>query len=313
MSADEQAPSILSLLRRGVVWLFYGWMRLMVLLPFRWQLAAGKRLGTLARVLLPGKRRIAERNLEVCFPQLTAEQRGELLRRHFQSIGAGVAETAMGWFGPTKTIERLVRVEGVEHLQRALERGKGVILFCGHFTTFEFFGPKMRRLCPRLSAMYKRQRNPVMNDIMRRGRERTFDELFPKDSVKAMLKSLAQNSVVWYASDQSFGRKHSALIPFFGEPAMTNTAASRIALRSGATVLPYFCRRLPDNSAYVMTFGAPLDGFPTADAVEDTRRLMGLLEDYVKLCPEQYAWIHQRFKGRPQPYPDIYATRGSHA
>jgi KDO2-lipid IV(A) lauroyltransferase len=114
--------------------------------------------------------------------------------------------------------------------------------------------------------------------------------------------------VFWYASDQSYAGKNSALIPFFGEPAMTNTAISRIARRSGAVVLPYYCRRLADDT-YVATIGPPLDGVPSDDEIDDVRRLTQTLEAYIATCPEQYWWIHKRFKGRPASYPDIYAQR----
>jgi KDO2-lipid IV(A) lauroyltransferase len=156
--------------------------------------------------------------------------------------------------------------------------------------------------------MYKWQRNPVMNKVMNRGRGRYFATLFAKDNVREMLRSLRDNAVVWYASDQSYGGKGSVLLPFFTELAMTNTAIGRIARASGAVVLPYFCRR-EDDGRYVMSIGAPLEGLPSGDEVADTRRLTQCLEDYIRLCPEQYWWIHQRFKGRPAPLPDLYATR----
>ncbi|HEY8519599.1 MAG TPA: lipid A biosynthesis acyltransferase [Gammaproteobacteria bacterium] len=293
-------------LRYAVVWLGYALMRALVRLPFSWQLWAGKRLGDVARVLLPGRRRVAARNLEVCFPELSPAERERILREHFRALGASLVEMAMGWFGDEAEIRRRVRVEGAEHLSAALERKRGVILFSAHLTTFEFFFPVLAPLCPRLCGMYKVQRNPAMNRIMNKGRGRNFDVLFTKDSVREMLKLLADNAVVWYASDQSYGRKGAALIPFFGEPAMTNTAISRIARASGAAVLPYFCRRLPDDT-YVMSIGAPLEGLPSDDPVEDARRLTRVLEDFIRRCPEQYWWIHKRFKGRPAPYPDLYA------
>jgi KDO2-lipid IV(A) lauroyltransferase len=154
--------------------------------------------------------------------------------------------------------------------------------------------------------MFKWQTNPVMNDIMNRGRGRYFDVLFAKDNVRKMLRTLLEGGVVWYASDQSYGGKGSELLPFFGEPAMTNTAISRIAKAGNAIVLPYFCRRLPDDT-YVMSISAPLPGVPSGDDSADTLRLVAKLEEYVRLCPEQYWWIHQRFKGRPADLPDLYA------
>jgi len=213
----------------------------------------------------------------------------------------------MGWFGRPETVRERVRVEGAEHLAAALAKGRGVILFAAHFTAIEFFWPALRPLCPKLCGMYKWQRNPVMNKMMYSGRGRHFDVMIAKDNVREMMRSLRDNAVVWYASDQSYGGKSSVLLPFFGEPAMTNTAIGRIARASGAVVLPYCCHRLDPNH-YVMTIGAPLAGLPSGDEVADTRRLTEVIENYIRLHPEQYWWIHQRFKGRPAPLPDFYAT-----
>jgi KDO2-lipid IV(A) lauroyltransferase len=299
-------------LRYAVAWLGYVCMRTVVLLPFDWQIRLGKSLGSAAYRIAPGRRRIAERNIAACFPLLTAAQRDTLIHEHFRALGASLVEMSMGWFGPEQTVRDLIRIEGEEHLRTALARGRGVVLLSAHFTTFEFFWPALAPLCPRLCGMYKGQRNPVMNKIMTRGRLRNFTELFPNDNVRHMIRNLRSNSVVWYASDQSYSGKSSALLPFFGEPAMTNIAIGRIAKTSGAAVLPYFCRRLADDSGYVMTIGAPLDDWPTGDDVSDTARHVRLLEEYIRLCPEQYWWVHKRFKGRPASLPDLY-SRARHA
>jgi Kdo2-lipid IVA lauroyltransferase/acyltransferase len=293
-------------LRFAVVWVLYGALRALVVLPYEKQLAIGSRLGSAARHVLRKRSRIAARNLEICMPELSAAERDSLVAQHFAALGASIAETAMGWFGPVDEIRRRVEIRGAEHLERALGHGKGVILYSAHFTSLEFNFPALRPLCPRLSGMYKPQRNPAMNRFMALGRNRNVDETFAKDNVRAMMRNLRRNSVVWYASDQSYGRKGAALVPFFNEPAMTNTAVCRIAKRSGAVVLPYFYRRLPGEARYVVDIGPPLENFPTDDAAADVARLNRHLEDYIRLCPEQYWWIHQRFKGRPAPYPDLY-------
>jgi KDO2-lipid IV(A) lauroyltransferase len=305
--ATNLSKAALAPLRYAIGWLVYAFMRAIVWLPFPWQLALGKSSGTFSRFVLKGRRHVVQRNLEVCFPKLTDAEREALLKAHFAALGAGVVEMAMGWFGSTETLKRLVRIHGVEHLAAGLARRRGVILYSGHYTTFELFFPVLAPLCPRLCGMYKIQHNPVMNRIMNKGRGRSFDHLFVKDSVRDMLRELAGNAVVWYASDQKYARKGSTLLPFFGVPAMTNTAISRIARISGAAVLPYFCRRLPGDDAYELTIGGPLDGFPTDDPETDTLRLVATLEDYIRRCPEQYWWVHKRFKDRPPPYPDIYA------
>lgn len=295
--------------RYWFTWIVYAWMRGIVFLPFAWQLRLGRILGRALHFVLYPKRHIAACNLNACFPELSEAERVALRKKHFEAIGMSVSEMSMAWFGSKEKIRSLIRIEGEENLRNALDKGKGVILFCAHFTTFEFFMPALELICPHICAMYRAQKNEMMNVIMTRGRRRTIDKLFQKDSVREMVRSLAENAAVWYAADQSYRRKYSALVPFFGVPAMTNTATSRLARTSGATVLPYFGRRLPDNSGYVLDIGAPLPDFPSDDLTADTTRLMGALEDYLRQCPEQYCWIHQRFKERPEPYPDIYQTQ----
>jgi KDO2-lipid IV(A) lauroyltransferase len=309
MSSESFWGAKFASLRYLVALLGYGWMRLVVLLPFRLQLAFGSALGRTFG-LVPSRRRIAARNIAVCLPELSAEAQAQVLERHFESMGLSLMEMGMGWFGSPERIRERVRVEGAEHLEAALAKGRGVILFAAHFTTIEFFWPALRALCPKLCGMYKWQRNPVMNKMMTQGRGRCFDVMISKDNVREMMRCLRDNGVVWYASDQSYGGKSSVLLPFFGEPAMTNTAIGRIAQASRTTVLPYGCRRI-DPDQYVMTIGAPLAGLPSGDEVADTRRLMQVIESYIRECPEQYWWIHQRFKGRPAPLPDLYAKSTS--
>ena len=292
--------------RYWCMWVFYGWLRGSALLPLRWQAALGKRTGRLLCLLVPGKRRTVRRNLEVCFPELSPEEIGRLCKRHYESVGVSLGELAVAWFGSEEAVRKAVRIEGQEHLHEALNRGRGVLLFCGHFAAAELLHPALRPLCPKLTAMYRPMRNEMMDQIILRGRLRNLDELFPKYGVKALLQSLADNSVVYYLADQSYRGKYSAPVPFFGVPAMTNTAVSRILKISGAALLTLFPKRLADGSGYVAAIGPPLTGLPSDDPVKDTARLMKAMEDHIRTCPEQYAWMHRRFKDRPDGYPDIY-------
>ncbi len=307
MKAKTQ-PNPMALLapRYWGLWLLLGLMRISVWLPYRWQMALGRAAG---RVIfrLAGRRRLyARRNLEVCFPELAPDQIDQLLRAHFQALGRSLLEMALGWFGAVAKLKRLVRIEGSEHLERALARGRGVILYTAHFTTLEICGPLLKELCPGLCAMYRPHRNPLLDAAFRRGRLRSASEVIAKDNVRGMIRCLKRNGVVWYAPDQSYRGKQSELVEFFGQPAMTNVATSQLAKLTGATVVPYFPRRVADGSGYVMVFGTPLEDFPTDDPVADTRRLNHLLEVHIRTCPEQYYWVHRKFKDRPSPYPDIY-------
>jgi KDO2-lipid IV(A) lauroyltransferase len=307
MSSKDFWNTKFATLRYAIVWIGYAWMKLIVRVPFALQSALGRALGRAAFALLPARRHIAARNIAACLPELGRDEQAAVLRRHFESLGLSVVEMAMGWFGAPNAVRKRVRIDGAEHLAAALARGRGVILFSAHFTTFEFFWPALKPLCPVLAGMYKDQRNPLMNEMMNAGRGRYFDVLFAKTNVREMIRCLRSNAVVWYASDQSYGGKGSVLLPFFNEPAMTNTAIGRFAKMTGATVLPYFCRRI-DRDHYVASIAPPLEGVPSGDDVADTLKLTQSLEEYIRLCPEQYWWIHQRFKGRPAPLPDLYAA-----
>jgi KDO2-lipid IV(A) lauroyltransferase len=286
-------------------------MRLSAALPFRGMIRLNKAVGRVLGRIIKGPRRIARRNIELCFPGLSPNEVDDLLRRHFEALGACVGELGAAWFAPVDRLHPLFRVEGREHLQAALERGKGVILYTGHFTAFEICAPTLKTLMPRFAFMYSRRNNALLDEIQARGRLRCGHESFSSDNVRAMLRSLGRNAVVWYASDQVYLGPNSRLVPFFGEPAMTNVAISRLARLSGATVVPFSFCRLGDDSGYRMKFEAPLEGFPSDDPVEDTRRLVSRLEEFVRCCPEQYLWTHKRFKGRPAPLPDVYRRAGA--
>jgi KDO2-lipid IV(A) lauroyltransferase len=281
-------------------------MRSTVHLPLRWQIAMGRFLGRIGQSFSPKARHVVMRNLEVCFPELSDEERQTLCNRHFESVGAAVAEMALGWFAPIERLRKLIRVEGREHLEDAYRSGKGIILFTAHFTPLETGVSILQDLCPRCSALYRPQKNEMIDLMIRRGRSRFAQEQIPKTNVRAMLRSLKSNAAVAYLPDHAYVGSSSELLPFFGEPAMTTTATSKLAKLSGAAVLPYFFRRLADDSGYVVDIGAPLEGFPSDDASADTRRLTGLLEEYIRKAPAQYLWTYRRFKGRPEGYPEIY-------
>lgn len=282
-------------------------MRGVVFLPLHRQIAVGKRLGRpLARVLRK-ERRTALRNLEICFPELCERERAALVQRHFEALGASFVEMAVGWFMSIERRRKLIRVEGREHLRRAIEKGHGVILLAAHFTTMEVCASILEDLCDDCSCMYRPQRNAMLDALIRRGRSRFASTQIPSDDVRALFRSLKRNSAVVYLPDQTYLGRQSEMLPFFGEPALTNIATSKIAKLTGAVVLPYFFRRLDDDSGYVVNIEPPLEDFPSNDPLEDTRRLTRLLEQHIRKAPEQYLWTYRKFKRRPQPYPDLYA------
>ncbi len=287
-------------------WALWLAMRCVARLPTDWQQALGVYLGRALRRLPLRQVRTARRNLELCFPELSLHERAALLRRHFEAVGLSFVDMAIGWFLPIDELLERVTITGREHLDNALACGKGVLLVSAHFTPLEVGVAVMESLTPLCSCMYRPQRNAMIDVIIRRGRSRFAREQIPRDDVRALLRSLRDNHAVLYMPDQTYLGRQSALLTFFGEPAVTNTATSRLAGISGAVVSTYFFRRLADGR-YRVDIGAPLDGFPSGDTNADTRRLVAVLEDYVRLAPEQYLWIYKKFKGRPPPHVDPYS------
>jgi Kdo2-lipid IVA lauroyltransferase/acyltransferase len=290
------------------VWLALGAMRLLVALPFGAQRVTGVVLGRLAHAMARTRRRIAALNLELAFPELDPSRRRALLLRHFESLGMSVIETALCWWAGDERIDRLVEVHGLEHIEAALAAGHGAIMLTGHFTTLDLGGRFLTRKAP-VSAMYRPHRNPLFEEIMRRGRERSAKHAFAKQDVRAMIRGLRTNHLVWYAPDQAHKRgKYSAVVPFFGVPAPTNTATATFARLGNAPVIPFFPVRLPGRAGYRLDILPPLEGFPGDDPIADAARINRLLEERIRLCPEQYLWVHRRFKPAGPEGTDHYGT-----
>jgi KDO2-lipid IV(A) lauroyltransferase len=281
-------------------------MRLVAVLPIKIALAIHRPVGRLMYGLLGRQRKIVLRNLELCFPELSADEREALAKRHFEAIGVYFAECAIGWFGSEDHVpDALFDVHGLEHLEAALAKGRGVILFTGHFTAIEICGRALKRSMPSFHVMYATRSNPVIDEMQRRGRRSVSHESIPNDNVRMLLRSLKRNAAIWYAPDQYY--EGGALVPFFHELACTNTATTKLARMTGATVVPMSYRRLDGQARYEVNFHAPLANFPTDDETADTARLTRALEGFIRLAPEQYLWNHRRFKNRPVPLPDLYA------
>ena len=281
-------------------------LRLIVLLPQTARMTCGRVLGRLVYRLVGARREVAQRNIEICFPELDEQACADLTRRHFESLGMGVIELGMAWWCSDAEMNRLVTLNGVENILNALEQGNGVLMLSGHFPTTEIAGRPLQPLVPPMAAMYRPSNNPLNDQIMRRCRGRSIANLITKTGIRQLLKSLKSNRLVWYAADQAYDRKGTVLVPFFGEPATTNTAVTQIAKISGAPVVPFYPLRVDDGRRYRVDILPQLEDFPGANEEEDAIRLNRLLEEQIRKAPEQYFWVHRRFKNRPDGHPDPY-------
>jgi len=293
--------------RFWLLWLGLGLLWLLVQLPYVCLLRLGRGLGALMFHLAGSRRRIARRNLELCFPELSEARREQLLRENFASTGIAFFEMAMSWWWSRQRLARLARIEGLEHLQRAQAEGRGVILMAFHFTTLEI-GAALLGQRQTIDGMYREHSNPVFDYVQRRGRERHNADAtaIEREDIRAMLRVLRAGRAIWYAPDQDYGRKQSLFAPLFGIPAATVTATTKFARLGKARVVPFSQSRLADGSGYRLVIHSPLEDFPGESEEADCRRINQLVEQAIRQQPEQYLWAHRRFKTRPDGEPSLY-------
>lgn len=276
--------------------------RALVLLPWPLQRALGRGLGAASYRLARRRRRIAARNLELCFPELGAGDRRELLRRHFRSLGIGLMELGLAWWASDRRLRAMGTVEGLEHLEAARAGGRPVILIAGHFTTLDL-ACRLLGLTVDYDGIQRPFGYAALDRQLTRGRLRAARRVYSKFDLRGILDALTRGRTLWMAVDQAQTSSRPVVAPFFGLPAPTTGSPARLAARSGAAVLPVAGVREPDGR-YRVTVEPALEDFPGGDDTADAARLNAVVERHARAAPEQYYWIHRRFKGEPSPYDD---------
>jgi len=300
MGKPKEQPSTLSLLlpQYWPAWFGIFLLWLTIQLPFSWVMMLGRTIGRLGFRFAKKRRCIADINLQLCFPEWDEAKRQQILKAHFEALGMGLFEIPMGWWTASSRLQKLAHVEGLEHLEQALQKGKGVILLSAHFTSLEL-GGRLLSLHTPFHAMYRSHDNPVIEKIMAGSRTHRLEKAIPRDDVRGMIRSLKGNHAVWYAPDQNTQRKAAVFVNFFGQVASTNTATARLAKLTGAAVVPYHVVRHEDDSGYHVILEPAWADFPTGDLAADTQRVNDIIEGWVRENPAQYLWIHRRFRTRP--------------
>ena len=282
----------------GVFWLLH-------FLPLPLLALVGQGLGMLFYGIGRERRRVARINLGLCFPELAASARERLLRQHFRALGRSFVERCISWWSSGHRIRRLVRVEGQQHLQALL--GQPVIMLAPHFVGLDMGGSRIA-LDVHAASMYSKQKNPVLDRLLLHGRQRfNAPYLFSRqDNVRQVVKVIRRGVPFYYLPDMDFGARDSIFVPFFGVPTATITGVSRLARLAGAVVVPVITRQLSWGRGYVLTYYPAWENFPTDDVMADTRRVNEFIETRIREMPEQYYWVHKRFKTRPEGEPKFY-------
>ncbi len=288
------------LVRLGVfiLWLIH-------FLPFRFIVAIGNGVGLMLYKLASSRRQIGGINLKLCFPDMNEDARKKLLRDHFEIFGRGLIERSVLWWASAERISSLIRVDGAEHFE--VVKNQPAILLVPHFVGMDAGGQWIAQHTDTV-CMYANQKSEYLTQLLKekRARFRTQHLYSRQQGLRAILKGMRKGMPFIYPPDQDQGIKDGAFIPFFGIPAATMTSVTRIAQMTGAKVVPSITRVLPGGAGYVLTFYPAWENYPSGDEIADTRRMNEFIEDRVREMPEQYFWLHKRFKTRPEGEKSFY-------
>jgi KDO2-lipid IV(A) lauroyltransferase len=302
MSRRSDGPSA-----RLAAHLLLALLRAIQWLPLAWQAALGRGVGWLFWRYAGERRRIALRNLELCMPELSTAEREALVRDHLGWLGRSLLERGLLWFAPPDRLRRLIQVEGDVGLAERSERP--VMWLVPHFLGLDVAGAATQLFQKRwVSSIYQTQSNPVLDAAMRKGRLRFgVGEVYPRsDSGKPLFRAIKRGDAFFNLPDMDFGERDAAFVPFFGVPAATLLAPSRLARALDMVVQPVVAEILPGGQGYKVRFLPPWDDFPSADPVADTHRMNAWIESEIRRNPAQYLWVHKRFKTRPKGEPPVY-------
>lgn len=281
------------------VWLSIGAMHIVAWLPWRFRLWIGKLIGLAARRLAGRRLHITETNLRLCFPALDADEQRRLVRETFIANGIGLVETATGWCRDPEDLRHRVVFKGQEHRARLEAEGKGALILGVHFSTLDL-GAALHSLYFRADAVQRPHDNPLFARFMGRARAPYFDRVLDRHDLRGVVRRIKAGHAVWYSPDQDFGRDVSVFAPFFGIQAATVKMTARIARMTGAPVIPLIFHRNADNRTYTLEYLPPLKDFPSHDDAADAARINAVIEAAIRQHPEQYLWLHRRFKTRPE-------------
>ena len=291
---------MLSRLLAATLWLLH-------FLPLPILAGVGNALGLALFGLARRRRHIVLVNLRLCFPELAVRQRVRLARAHCQVLARSMLERGLLWWASPARLQRLTTVDGDDRLRALLDAGRPVLMLTPHFVGLDAGGAAIA-MRHDSASIYAVQSDPVFDRLLYRGRRRFGDQLLlsRQDSVRASVKAMKSGRPLYYLPDMDFGRRDSIFVPFFGVPAATVPGLSRLARLAGATVVPVVTRLLPGGKGYAVTVGEPWQDFPSNDIEADTRRMNAWIEAAVRTMPEQYYWVHRRFKTRPAGEPRPY-------
>ncbi|KJF94658.1 lipid A biosynthesis lauroyl acyltransferase [Photobacterium angustum] len=282
-------------------------MYLISWLPYFIQFRLGQGVGRLVMHFMPNRRKTIERNLELCFPDMDINERNKLIKQNIDNTGLALFETSMAWFWPDLRVERHVKVEGLEHIYKLQEQGKGILLIAVHSLNLEL-GARAFGLHTPGVGVYRPNKNPCFDYFQFKGRVRSNKHMRDRKDLKGMFQDLRQGEMLWYAPDHDYGRgRNSTFAPLFAvEQACTTTGTSLLIDNTDSVPLPFSMIRDTDSGQYTLKIYPPLEAFPHKDPDAAAAYINKAVERSILAAPSQYMWLHNRFKTRPEGEPSLY-------
>ena len=284
----------------AMIWLLH-W------LPLGAQAALGRAFGRVLHRVGRKRRRVALKNVALCLPELSAAAQAALVREHFQWLGRSLLERSMLWYASADRLRRLIHVEGDVHLAERSERS--VMWLVPHFLAVDVAGTAVQLFQTKDGCnIYTAQSNAVFDQALRRGRYRfSKAAMFTRQqSALPMVRAIKRGMPFFNPSDMDFGLRDAAFVPFFGHPAATLLAPSKLARLLNMIVQPVVAEILPGGQGWRIRFMPPWDDWPTDDPVADAARMNRYIEERIRENPAQYLWVHKRFKTRPEGAAPLY-------
>lgn len=292
--------------RHWLTWFGIGALWLIVQLPYSVIYRLGTGLGRVSLRLMRRRATIAYRNLELCFPQMSEAQRHEMVVKNFESVGMGLMETGMAWFWSNRRVARWSRTQGIEPVKALLEQQQGILLIGVHFLTLEL-GARIFGMSTPGIGVYRPNDNPLLDWLQTWGRLRSNKTMLDRKDLKGMIRALKNGEIIWYAPDHDYGPRNSVFVPFFAvEQAATTSGTWMLEKMSKAHVVPFVPRRKPDGQGYDLIVLPPEDNPPLESAEATAAWMNKIVEKCILMAPEQYMWLHRRFKTRPDGVPSRY-------
>ena len=287
-----------------LTWILILLMRVGVFVPFRLQVFFGKIIGKLIYPLMTELRKTAYSNVSNCFPGKKQPQVTLLVKQHFEAIGISLFETANAYFASDKKIKKMLIISNEQHFTEALKKEGGIILLCSHFMPL-MLGSRALLIKHTIANIYRPQNNKLFDKVMVKGYLKNGAVMIKSTDTRSIIKAINNSLPIWYAPDQDLGRNNSVFAPLFGIQTATASTTSRLAKNNNTRVIPYSFVRT--KHGYEMSFDKPLKNYPSGDAIKDASETNQILEKQILKNPEQYLWIHRRFKTRPEGEESFYS------